>query len=417
MAIVSLIDYVPRAFLRVKKPIKATASYGRIPDYLILPTVYGDISYLQNVSFLRKYADKVIICTSAYESEKFYKDLDTACRLHGFRYFKANVPVVRGVPVRNAYSIYAGFFKEMGGENKVSPDTACLLIDADTYALKNVNNLARAFKKSNLHIASLRCEASNPETTIEKLQAFEYRLAMDNRSMDPWLTSGACNIGLARVYQHAFANHSNFFAGGDIEIGKISSVMGYRVGHVDFTFYTALPATIKDWFNQRLIWFAGGFRHHVTNIGSYGWYHFFMLFYNSLLIYLLLPLRWIELVNFPLTMVALIVLSWLYTYILIAGHKWEKEYFLLPFYAAMQSLIILPLAVIRYFKIARAQRSFGKLRYDFGKIPLTKRFTFAFLNVTSASLVIYAAYAFTTYRIAYWSENGYISHAIANIFH
>lgn len=408
IALVALIDYVPRAFLKIKKPIRVKKTYARIPSYYILPTVYGDISYLQNTSFLKKYADKVVICTSTYETEAFYRDLEAVCRKYGFKYFRSQVPIVRGKPVRNAYSIYAGFFAALKTQG-ISPDTPCLLIDADTYATDNVNHLIRSFKKSKLDMASLRCEAANPVTTIEKLQAFEYMMAMDNRSMDPWLTSGACNIATAAAYRHTFANHSNFFAGGDIEIGKIATVMGYHVGHIDFTFYTALPNTFRDWFKQRLIWFAGGCRHHVTNMASFGWYHFFMLFYNSLIIYLLLPLRWIEFINFPLTMLALIVLSWIYTYILIAGRGWKKTYLLLPFYSAIQSMIILPLACIKYLRISYDQKSFGKLRYDLKGIPLTRRTTYVFLNLSSATLIIVGALTFTAMRIDYWNNNGYLA--------
>lgn len=401
----ALIDYVPRAFVRVKKPVKNQIGYTRIPHYLIMPTVYGNISYLQNIDFLKRYADKVVICTSKYESKAFYRDLEAVCQQYGFRYVRAELPFAGGKPIKNAYTIYRGIFQDPSILD-VPHDTLCLLMDADTYAPQNINNLMRTFIRENIDIASLRCEVANPRTVIEHLQAFEYRLAMDNRRMDPWLTSGACNIAKVHVFQRIFRNHSKFFAGGDIEIGKLAQVMGYKVKHIDFTFYTAAPNTFKDWFNQRIIWFAGGIRHHVTNVGSYGWLHFFMLFYNSLLVYLLMPLRWIEIINFPLTMLALIALSWVYTAVLVSGKGWRPLYLLLPFYSFVQSMIIIPLALIRYLKLSWAHRSLGMLRYDLTGIGRSMRMVYKTLNLSSAAIVIYAAITFTSARLDYWSQHG-----------
>lgn len=288
-------------------------------------------------------------------------------------------------------------------------------MDADTYSETNVNNLIRSFLNNRLDIASLRCEVAKPVRIIEQLQAFEYRLAMDNRRMDPWLTSGACNLAQAGVFRHIFSQHSNFFAGGDIEIGKLAQVMGYKVKHIDFTFFTAAPDTFKAWYNQRLIWFAGGFRHHVTNMGSFGWHHFFMLFYNSLLLYMLFPLRWIELINFPLTLLGAICLSWLYTGILAYDKGWRAVYLILPFYAFMQSMFILPIAIVRYFKLAWTQRSFGFLKYDFKQISFGTRLIYRGLNLSSVMFIIYAATTFTSTRWQYWSENGKLFEILNNL--
>lgn len=401
MAIVALIDYVPRLFQLFKYGNSAKTSYGRIPDFVIMPTVYGDISYLQNIDFLDKYSSKVIICTSRYESSKFYRQLKLICDEHGFRYFKSELPTSKGKPIKNAYTIYKGAVKDLK-KLGVTPGTSLILIDADTYANRNINNMVRAFVKSNFDFASLRCEIASPTTIIEQLQEFEYKLAMDNRRMDPWLVSGAASIAKASVYQKVFKYHSNFFAGGDIEIGKLAQIMGFKPGHIDFTFYTAAPENIKAWYRQRLIWFAGGFRHHVANIGIYGWHHFFIFFYNTLVIYLLFPLRWIEFVNFPLTMVALILLTWVYTFLLTFKNGWKPIYLLLPAYAFIQSMIILPIAFIGYVKLAWAHQSLGILRYDRSLQNIRSRMLHNFLNTASAALVLLAAVDFTLIRITYW---------------
>jgi cellulose synthase/poly-beta-1,6-N-acetylglucosamine synthase-like glycosyltransferase len=409
--LMALIDYVPRVFFNLKKATVSQTGFTRIPRYLIMPTVYGDISYLQNISFLKKYANKVVICTSKYESPEFYHALRKVCRRYGFRYICADLPFAKGKPNKNAYTIYRGAFHNFSRLG-VRKDTPCLLIDADTYSTSNVNNLIRTFIAENVDIASLRCEVSKPKTVIEHLQAFEYRMAMDNRRMDPWLTSGACNVAKAGVFQKVFNQHSNFFAGGDIEIGKLARVMGYRVKHIEFTFFTTAPNTFRDWFNQRIIWFSGGVRHHVTNIASYGWHHFFMLVYNSLIIYLLLPLRWLELINFPWTLLLLIALSWIYMGIIVFRRQWKPVYLLLPFYSFVQSMVILPIAYVRYAKLAWRQRSFGFLHYEMSQVKYSTLTFYRALNISSAIIILYAALIFTVARWEYWMQHGAILRSI-----
>ncbi|MDQ3065429.1 MAG: glycosyltransferase family 2 protein [bacterium] len=400
VGIVALIDFLPRLIIKKNRQPKVVTSYSKIPHYLILPTVYGDISYLKNIQFLKKYSNKVVICTSKFETNEFYTALHTVCKKYGFSYVCADLPVIKERPLKNAYTIYRGVLD--AGLLKVPGQTPLILMDADTYATQNVNNLVRAFIKSKLNVASLRCEASNTSKIIEQLQEFEYRIAMDGRNMDPWLTSGACSIAYAEVYNRIFSRHSNFFAGGDIEIGKLGQIMGYNVGHLDFTFYTEVPDTLKVWFNQRIIWFAGGIRHHVTNIASFGWYHFFMLFYNSLLIYLLFPLRWIEFVNMPILLPITILFSWLYVVVLTHGKGWKPVYLLLPLYSFVQTMIIIPLALIKYFKLVQVHRSFGHLQHDLSDYNFMQRFMYRTLNFASAALIIIAAYLFTANRVEYW---------------
>ncbi|HEX6416431.1 MAG TPA: glycosyltransferase family 2 protein [Candidatus Saccharimonadales bacterium] len=411
VALIALVDYIPRFFNAAKPPVRIYKGKGRVPNYLIMPTVYGDISYLKNVDFLKKYASHVVICTSKYESEKFYKDLEAICEQNGLRFIAVDLPIVKDKPVKNAYTIYKGAFTDLE-KLGVSSKTPCLLIDADTVTPSNVNDLIRTFSKGKFDIASLRCEVANVSNTLEILQDYEYRTAMDNRRMDPWLTSGACNMAQAGTFQHVFKQHSHFFAGGDIEIGKLAQTMGYKLRHINFSFYTEVPSTFREWFNQRIIWFAGGVRHHVVNISNFSWHHFFIFIYNSLIIYLLLPLRWFELIHFPLAFFLLILVSWLYIFIVNIGRGWRKEYFLLPAYAFIQSMIILPIAFVRYAKYALQQRSFGILHQDLSHLNWHLLFASRFLNITTAAIVLVLAVQFTYTRVEYWVEKDLQSLAV-----
>lgn len=405
---VSLIDFIPRFLAAAKMPIKVNRYASSRVNFFILPTVYGDISYLKNIDFLRKYPGKVIICTSKTESRKFYNDLRKVCKENGFRYTKADVPIVRGKAIVNAYTIYKGLFKNYRSRGIKSSDV-CLLIDADTYSRHSVRRLATTFEKNNCDIASLSCEVNNPKTAIEKLQAYEYSVAMKNRRHDKWLTSGACNIGRASVYSKVFSRHSNHFAGGDIEIGKLAKLSGYKVDFIDFSFYTAAPDKLKDWFNQRIIWFSGGFRHHIINIATFSKGNLFLMFYNSLLVYLLFPIKWIEVINFPLTLLFLILVSWIMTFVINVGFGWRPVLLLLPLYSFLQTMIILPLAFARYVKIARIHRSFGYISIDKSLKGLSWIKHGNVLGATYAAVVVYAAYFISSSRIEYWSTHGWVS--------
>jgi cellulose synthase/poly-beta-1,6-N-acetylglucosamine synthase-like glycosyltransferase len=284
-------------------------------------------------------------------------------------------------------------------------DTTCILIDADTYATDNINNLVRAFDLSNAEIASLRCEVADESSLIQQLQGYEYRLAMDNRRMDPWLTSGACNMSTAGMYKKIFAYHSDFFAGGDIEIGKLAYTSGRRVEHIDFTFYTDAPSTVKAWFNQRIIWYAGGFRHYIMSINRFGWHHFFLLFYNAVLIYILFPIRWLEILFFPQLLLLLIVVGWMYTFILTVGRGWRLSYLLLPLYSFIQTMIIVPFGVARYVIIATKSRALGRFKGMPHVVSsgLSARALDATLNFATAAILIYIAYYFVESRITFWA--------------
>lgn len=408
VALVALIDYIPRFLNGFGQSIKVETTYTKIPKYFIMPTVYGDPKYLEfikNNPFLRRNKDKVLLCTTLHETKDFYNKLQELCSMEGFRYTRVNTKNKHGKAMFSAYAIYKGVFRNYQRLG-INAKTPCLLMDIDTYTKDNLNNLIRKFIKEDLDISSLRCHIDKPKTLIEKLQQFEYETAMNNRKFSPWLTSGAASLGRAKVFKHIFSNHSDFFAGGDSEIGKIAKIMGYKIAFIDFLFLTEAPKTWKEWFNQRIIWFAGGFRHHVINMSSYGWQHFFLFFYNSLLIYILLPLRWIELINFPQILPVLLLLSWVYTFVLMTGRKWSKELLFLPIYSFIQSMIIIPFGIIRYIKLVRHHHSLGRLRYDMSAYSPSSRLLFTGLNIASAMMIIYIGIIFTISRIAYWLSVG-----------
>jgi hypothetical protein len=186
---------------------------------------------------------------------------------------------------------------------------------------------------------------------MEKLQNLEYNLAMDARKIYPWLTSGAGVIARTESIKNIMAHLSLFFSGGDIEIGKLGGLLKYKVGHLPFNFYTDVPPTFKSWFKQRMAWFGGGFRHAIVNFYKFNWKHPLFFIYTTIFVYGLTPIRWYEMIMYwqVLPLVIAIYLCLVFTF------HWKNrswDFFLFPVYALIQVMIILPLGIYTYFRMA-----------------------------------------------------------------
>ncbi len=68
------------------------ASTGRIAgsnceNFHVLVPIYGSIRYLENVTYLATYGERVVLCTTTNETPSFYADLLRIARSHGFAVF------------------------------------------------------------------------------------------------------------------------------------------------------------------------------------------------------------------------------------------------------------------------------------------------------------------------------------------
>ncbi len=376
--LISLVDFVVIIRSRIKKQHIVETTSLSDDDFTILVPIFGDLSYLRNVSFLKEYASHVILCTTTKESFQFNKEIENIVKENGFKLFRSDVVLSSKTQEPNPWDLFSKTLHDNSHTNtELNKETArdeiirdsfsiinteyCIFLDGDTIAHEKINKLIHAVKEKKFEIASVRVLASKTETLIEKLQAVEYELAMDARRIYPWLTSGACMVAKTEVIKDIMRHHSLFFSGGDIEIGKLARMLKYRVGHMHFNFYTDVPPTFRTWFKQRMDWFGGGFRHAVVNIHQYTWKHPLFYFYTTFLVYLLTPLRWYGVIKYPLILPIVICLYW----ILICTFHWEKRkwfYILFPFYALTQVMIIVPLGVYTYFKMAIRGQNIGVIR-------------------------------------------------------
>lgn len=380
--LIALFDFITIVRSKFKKTIPENDKYA-IDDFTILIPIFGDISYLKNIKFLEPYGEQVVICTTTKETKKFYNDLSKITKKYHFRIFKSEVVLSSMKHKPNPWGLFHKTLSNRNLESSIITDLArdeiirdsfisvntkyCIFLDGDTISKDSLYYLAGTFKTSNLDIASVRILASKEATLSEKLQAIEYELAMDARRIYPWLTSGAAMIAKTKVIDHIMSNHSLFFSGGDIEIGKLSRLLGYKVGHIPAVFYTDVPETLKAWFKQRIAWCGGGFRHAVINMHSFTWRHPMFFLYVTVIVYLLTPFRWYEAIIHPQIILLVIVLYWILLFIF----HWKKRswvFFIFPLYALVQVMIIIPLGILRYFKMAYTSRNIGLIKVRRRKI-------------------------------------------------
>lgn len=344
-------------------------------QFSILVPIFGHISYLKNLDFLQQYGHRVILCTTTHETAEFYSSLEIVAEKHNFRIFRSSTPLSGAPKTPNPWKLFHLTLRNSGKmtyKNTVRDEIIrdsfreikspyCVFLDGDTISEQPLEQLVANFKESQFDVASVRIMASQSQKIIEKMQSIEYKLAMDARRLYPWLTSGACMIAKTRVIQQIMTNHSLFFSGGDIEIGKLASMLRYKVGHIPFVLYTDVPSSFKGWFRQRMAWCGGGFRHTIVNCNKYIWRHPFYFFYFTIVVYGATPLRWYELVHYPLILPFVLCLYWILI-LLVFWKSFRWYHFLFPIYALLQVMIIVPLGVYTYSKMAHTSKNLGIIK-------------------------------------------------------
>lgn len=372
----ALIDCVIPARLRLQ-PARPRPTYsGPCDDYTILVPIFGNIKYLKNVRFLAPYGAKVVLCTTQGEAPEFDQALQAVADRHGFRIFRSEVVQTSGSRT-NPWRLLSRTLDSRSGAQRAAAETArdriiresfahvqttfTIFLDGDTVASEDLGMLAAAARDSGHDIASVRILASRTATLAEKLQAIEYEAAMNARRIYPWLTSGACVIGRTRALHAIMYHHSLFFSGGDIEIGKLAKLLKYSVGHIPFVLYTDVPETLRAWFKQRVAWCGGDFRHAVINSHRYSWRHPFYFLYSTVIVHVLMPLRWYELLVHPRVLLTVIPVYWLLTLATNWG-RLQPQFTLYPFYSLVQVMIVVPLGMCMYVRMVVRSRNVGRIR-------------------------------------------------------
>lgn len=329
-------------------------------DFTVLVPIYGDIRYLENVDFLAAYGGRVTLCTTAGESAQFMADLDAVSDRHGFAISVTEVAKL-GASGKRATSgptrdtLVADVLTRVQTEYVV-----CL--DADTVTRRPIGELIGEMVARDLDVASIRLVPSNTDRWLGKIQAHEYRISMEIRRIMPWLVSGACHALRTEVHRDLMNRHSFFFQGDDVELGVLAQAAGYRVGHVIFEVPTTVPDTLHFWLRQRLAWAGGEFRLFVVNVHLIR-RHPFLWFYGLGIVLIGTPWRWFSLVN-PGWALAVMALMYLAMAVVLNREHLDRWVLLIPLYSGLSSLVLTPIGVFIYIRMALADRNPGFIRVN-----------------------------------------------------
>ena len=357
---------------RFRTPIDILQTTEPVEDYALLVPIFGDLKYLQNVEFLSKHAQHVVLCTTDRESDEFMHGLREVAQAHGFR-VRA---VLSDSSATNPWQIYSTMLQAheavlLGTVDDLTEEYVVFL-DADTVIEADPGHLCGLARNHDFDLSSVKILPTVERTMIQKLQGVEYDLAMQARLIYPWLTSGAGMVGRRIVMQRLLRNHSLFFNGGDIEIGRLANMLGYHVGHIPVIFRTDIPETVRGWVNQRTSWMCGCFRHSVVNFDCNLAHPFHMIYYG-VFIYAMLPIKLLNIVlhleSMPLVLGIYALLS-----LFALGRKPRMWLVLFPVYALGQVTVVIWLGMARYFISAWRGRNIGRIRVRDGRrSPMTPK--------------------------------------------
>jgi hypothetical protein len=355
-------------YSNIKKPFKCTEEM--LDDYTIIVPVFNKPSYLQNLAYLRRYRDRVIIASvsdQSMEMEYFLAGL----RKEGFRVSILDLHSSAAVSTRSSQpdpTTYYSLMKhplELGvydalrriSVEYVRTKYVCFL-DGDSIPEGDFGKPCAVLEKEGLDVASVKVLPSSKSNLIERMQWIEYSIAMRSRHYYPWLTSGASCIVRTSVLKEIMRNHSLYFLGGDIEIGILARLTGKKIANIDFTVFTDVPSTFTKWFRQRIDWFCGAFRLSIINFDKHLRQPIFLA-YMAGLVFLVLPLK-----LFGILMAWWIVPLVMLLYIPITFANWQvrdRYMFLFPLYGGFQSLVLPPLGFLRYLQLLIRYKKVGRI--------------------------------------------------------
>jgi len=333
-----------------------------VEDYTVLVPLYNSPKYFKNKAFTDTIKDRTILCisTSNPEMEDFAGEMER----DGYAVYRIKEnPESPWHVLRLALNPQLILLQEA---LPLVPTRYLVFLDGDTVPREDLGRACAAIDGAGYDLASVNVVPSSAESSMAKLQRIEYYLAMRTRNFRPWLTSGACIVGRTETMRLVMDNHTTFFYGGDIEIGKQGKTVG-RVCHLNFNVATEVPSSFAGWFKQRIGWWAGSFRLGIVNIDknlrSPLW-----LFYGSVIIWGLLGLRWFDAFK---NWYVLGLLFLLYQPLNLAvGWRFRSRWLLLyPLYAFFQSLVLPPFGFVRYVRHAWKTKNAGRLK----RIPHRKK--------------------------------------------
>ncbi len=332
-----------------------------VHDFEVVVPIWGSVSHLVNVDYLAAYGRQVVLCTTTGESPEFVAALQAIADRHGFRIFYGDVDRPAGARGGSARQT-SGVIRDrlVRDAHAVLTATYVVCIDADTRTREPLSVLVGRLAREGHDLVSVKVVPANTGSWLARLQAHEYRAAMRLRVVMPWLVSGACHAGRRTAHREIMSRHSLFFQGNDVELGWLGERLGLRVGHIPFEVLTDVPERPRAWWRQRYAWAGGEVRLILAN-PQLVLRHPLLWTYFAIVTFLGLPLRWVSVVTPGWTLAATLGLYLVVLAVVHRGH-WDRWLVVLPFYAAVSSLVLVPLGQVSYVRMAIEHRNAGLIR-------------------------------------------------------
>lgn len=336
-------------------------------DFRILVPIWGNVKYLLNVAYLNQYGSRVTLCTTGDETDEFYAELGYIAQENGFQVYKdAQLrPARSGQPGADAQSkrSTSGTIRDRLIRNVLQTvqEPYTVALDADSTTSAPVSLLVGELQHQGFDIASIRVvPANSQESVLTRLQRFEYRYAMQLRFILPWMISGACQVAQTPVLRDVMNRHSLFFQGNDVEIGVIAKARAYNVGHIPFEVLTDVPAQAWPLLRQRLAWAGGEFRLFIVNCQLVV-KHPFLWIYGGIVAIGGFGFRWM---TFITPGYGLLTGGAMYICLVWYLHwKYRNAWlFLLPLYTFFSAMVMTPLGILWYVKMAVEGHNWGLIR-------------------------------------------------------
>lgn len=354
---VSMVDFVPGVLAERKRQFLAEDVDEPFEDFAVIVPIYGDTSYLKNLSYLARYGSRVVLTTTDKESETFNADLRQIAADYGFRIVWAPSPATGGGNARSTTgTIRDRIVREAV---KTLSDKYVICLDADSEPSLPFDLLAGAMAENGFEVVSTVLYPTNTSKLLERLQVIEYQLSMRLRRIVPWLISGGCHAATTEAYSTVMDRHSLFFQGNDVEVGLLAEDLNYSIGHVEYAVGTEVPSQAKPWFRQRYAWSGGEWRLAIANIKFFPRHPWFFC-YATLIMIGMFPLRWYAVITEP-QVLPIVYLIYVVLISYLMRKNWSAVTLVYPFYAMFNSLFMIPLGGISYLKMSIKHHNWGQI--------------------------------------------------------
>jgi cellulose synthase/poly-beta-1,6-N-acetylglucosamine synthase-like glycosyltransferase len=362
-AFVALFDF--QNLLSWRKKLVLSPLESGITDFTVVIPLFGDPRYFEHRERLEHLKERILVAVevSSERMELFAGELEA----EGWKVFRAVIPVPSPPKLLLAAL-----------EADAVETTYAMRLDADSLVGHDLPNAMAAVQADGADLCSVKVLVQNRSlNACTRFQALEYDMAMLARHYRPWLISGAGVVARTSMLREILRRHSMSPIGEDIEMGRVAFAGKLRIRHLDIVIKTDAPETWRALFRQRRLWWAGNFRHSFVNFDrnlvQLPWWSLYNLAILWMTIHLH-PWSYASVVLHPSgSFVGLAALVVVVAAVTTLVSNWQVRTPLMavfPFYAMLQSTMIVSVGAFWYLRLLAKSRNFGRYRFGLRRCKL-----------------------------------------------